>query len=77
MKGWLVHLDKILAGLAALSALGEFGAFTKPWMTFVLALATFVSEFFKPGMRFPEIPLGQAPPEPPGIKPPPGGKSAK
>ena len=71
MQGWMVHLDKILAGLTALASLGELAhLFQSEWIVFVLALATFVSEFFKPAVPvvYPAPPLGQTPPQPPGAK---------
>jgi hypothetical protein len=58
---WLAHLGKILAGLTALASLGELAhLFDKEWIVFVLALATFVSEFFKPQPEV--VPTVQPPP---------------
>jgi hypothetical protein len=49
MNELLRHLDKILAGLTALAAVGELAhVFSNEWVVFILALATFISEFFKP-----------------------------
>jgi hypothetical protein len=57
MRNWLTHLDTILAGLTALAALGELAhLFQNEWIVFVLALATFISEFFKPKPEVTPIP---------------------
>ena len=52
MQQWLTHLDKILAAITAIAALGEWEHwFQIPVVVFLLALATFISEFFKPHLE--------------------------
>jgi hypothetical protein len=69
VRNYLQHLDTVLAGLTALASLGELAhLFQAEWIVFVLALATFISEFFKPKPEVPTIdtrtPPHAAPPPP-------------